>query len=58
MLNSYRVISAAAARLLVSELSDSLTTTPDFPTGKQHQKKKNPMSELNADIKNQIMIKD
>jgi len=55
MLNSYRVISAAAARLLVSELPYSLTTTPDFPTGKQHQKKKNPMSELNADIKNQIM---
>jgi hypothetical protein len=39
MLNSYRVISAAAARPLVSELSDSLTTAPDFPTGKQHQKK-------------------
>ena len=42
MLNSYRVISAAVARPLVSELPDSLTTTPDFPTGKQHQKKQKP----------------
>ncbi len=41
--------------LLVCEHPDSDTLTTSNPIGNNHHKSKNPMSELIADIKNQIM---